>query len=145
MSPSPENDPIEAAVVNWVQHGWEDAATPMSMVTSVMRVQQLLAAETIGSEAVRREFCSYDSFACLRLVAGARCQRAAGERLQVHPASVTNAADRLERDGLVSRSRDDVDRRRSSLQSMRVANERRSNERIKRLLSVDSDVAGATG
>ena len=35
----------------------------------------------------------------------------AGERLQVHPASVTNAADRLERDGLVSRSRDDVDRR----------------------------------
>ena len=35
----------------------------------------------------------------------------AGERLQVHPASVTNAADRLERDGLVSRSRDVVDRR----------------------------------
>ncbi len=112
-SPSPENDPIEAAVVNWVQHGWEDAATPMSMVTSVMRVQQLLAADI---DRVLKPFdVSFARYEFLRLLAfsrrGTLPMGVAGERLQVHPASVTNAADRLERDGLVSRSRDDVDRR----------------------------------
>ena len=112
-SPSPENDPIESAVVNWVQHGWEDAATPMSMVTSVMRVQQLFAADI---DRVLKPFdVSFARYEFLRLLAfsrrGTLPMGVAGERLQVHAASVTNAADRLERDGLVTRSKDDVDRR----------------------------------
>jgi DNA-binding MarR family transcriptional regulator len=36
-----------------------------------------------------------------------------GERLQVHPTSVTNAIDRLESAGLVTRTPDDTDRRRT--------------------------------
>lgn len=85
----------------------------MGMVTSVMRVQQILAADI---DRVLKPFeLSFARFEFLRLLAfsssGTLPMGVVGERLQVHPASVTNAADRLERDGLVSRSRDTSDRR----------------------------------
>jgi len=107
------NDPIEVAVTNWERHGWFEASAPMGMVTSVMRVQQILAADI---DRVLKPFeLSFARFEFLRLLAfssrGTLPMGVVGERLQVHPASVTNAADRLERDGLVSRSRDTSDRR----------------------------------
>ncbi len=114
MSARPDsNDPIEVAVKNWEQKGWVEAAIPMGVVTSVMRVQQILAADV---DRVLRPFgLSFARFEFLRLLAfsrrGTLPMGVVGERLQVHPASVTNAADRLERDGLVRRSRDDTDRR----------------------------------
>ena len=110
---SERSDPIQVAVTNWERHGWLEAATPMGMVTSVMRVQQILAADI---DRVLKPFeLSFARFELLRLLAfssrGTLPMGVVGERLQVHPASVTNAADRLERSGLVSRSRDTTDRR----------------------------------
>jgi len=110
---SERSDPIQVAVTNWERHGWLEAATPMGMVTSVMRVQQILAADI---DRVLKPFeLSFARFELLRLLAfssrGTLPMGVVGERLQVHPASVTNAADRLERHGLVSRSRDTTDRR----------------------------------
>lgn len=108
-----ESDPIEVAVDNWEKQGWIEAAAPMGVVTSVMRVQQILAADI--DRALKPFELSFARFEFLRLLAfsrrGTLPMGVVGERLQVHPASVTNAADRLERDGLVSRSRDDSDRR----------------------------------
>ena len=119
-------DPIEVAVENWVRQGWCDAATPMGVVTSIMRVQQILAADI---DRVLKPFgLSFARFEFLRLLAfsrrGTLPMGVVGQRLQVHPASVTNAADRLERDGLVSRSRDDADRRKVIVGITKLGRER---------------------
>ena len=37
-----DRDPIREAQRQWVRHGWADAADGMAMVTSLVRVQQLL-------------------------------------------------------------------------------------------------------
>ena len=36
------DDPIALAAEHWRSHGWADAADGMALVTSIMRVQQLL-------------------------------------------------------------------------------------------------------
>jgi DNA-binding MarR family transcriptional regulator len=115
-----------AAVENWKKQGWIDAADPMAVVTSVMRVQQILAADI---DRVLKPFgLSFARFEFLRLLAfsrrGTLPMGVVGERLQVHPASVTNAADRLERDGLVRRTRDDADRRKVIVEITSVGRER---------------------
>ena len=38
-------DPIDVAAENWARTGWADAADGMAVVTSVMRVQQLVLAD----------------------------------------------------------------------------------------------------
>jgi DNA-binding MarR family transcriptional regulator len=104
-TPLPD-DPIELARANWVRHGWEDAADGMALVTSVMRVQQVFLARI---EAILRPFgLTFARYEVLRLLAftrrGLMPVGKIGERLQVHPASVTNAVQRLETDGLVRRT-----------------------------------------
>ena len=100
------DDPIELARANWVRHGWEDAADGMALVTSVMRVQQVFLARI---EAILRPFgLTFARYEVLRLLAftrrGVMPVGKIGERLQVHPASVTNAVQRLEADELVRRT-----------------------------------------
>jgi DNA-binding MarR family transcriptional regulator len=78
----------------------------MALVTSVMRVQQLLLGRV---EAVLRPFeLTFARFEVLMLLhfssRGALPVGKIGERLQVHPASVTNAVQRLATAGLVERS-----------------------------------------
>ena len=103
-APMPD-DPIELARSNWIRHGWGEAADGMAFVTSIMRVQQVLLArvETI----LRPRGLTFARYEVLRLLAFSRNGRLpvgkVGERLQVHPASVTNAVHRLESDGLVRR------------------------------------------
>ena len=104
-APLPD-DPIELARANWVRHGWEEAADGMALVTSVMRVQQVFLARI---EAILRPHgLTFARYEVLRLLAftrrGVMPVGKIGERLQVHPASVTNAVQRLEADGLVRRS-----------------------------------------
>ena len=106
-------DPIALAAENWTARGWGTAATGMALVTSVMRVQQLLLARV---EAVLRPSgLTFARFEVLRLLGFARTGTLPigkiGERLQVHAASVTNAVDRLEADALVERSPNPDDRR----------------------------------
>jgi len=108
-----ERDPIREAHRQWVAHGWADAADGMAMVTSVVRVQQLLL-ERI--DAVLRPLgLTFARYEVLRLLsfssAGAMPMTRMGSLLQVHPTSVTSAVDRLEKQGYVARSRRDSDRR----------------------------------
>jgi len=108
-----ERDPIREAHRQWVAHGWGAAADGMAMVTSVVRVQQLLL-ERI--DAVLRPLgLTFARYEVLRLLsfssAGAMPMTRMGSLLQVHPTSVTSAVDRLETQGHVVRSRRDDDRR----------------------------------
>jgi DNA-binding MarR family transcriptional regulator len=85
----------------------------MAVVTSVMRVQQLFAAR---ADAVLRGFgLTFARYEVLMLLLFSRRGELplgkVGERLQVGPASVTNAVDRLQADGLVTRRANPVDGR----------------------------------
>ncbi len=110
---SERRDPIREAHRQWVQHGWADAADGMVMVTSLVRVNQLLL-ERI--DAVLRPLgLTFARYEVLRLLsfskAGAMPMTRLGSLLQVHPTSVTSAVDRLERQGYVERLRRDEDKR----------------------------------
>lgn len=114
MTPStPRSDPIREARRQWVAHGWGDAADGMALVTSIARVQQLLM-ERI--DAVLRPldltFARYEILMLLSFSSAGRMPMTRmGSLLQVHPTSVTSAVDRLEKQGFVRRTRNDVDRR----------------------------------
>jgi DNA-binding MarR family transcriptional regulator len=100
------DDPIDLARARWRKEGWGRAASGMAVVTSIMRVQQVLLARV---ESVLRPlgltFARYEVLMLLRFSRrGVLPVGKIGERLQVHPASVTNAVQRLEQDGLVTRS-----------------------------------------
>lgn len=106
-------DPIREARRQWVAHGWDDAAGGMAMVTSVVRVHQLLL-ERI--DAVLRPLeLTFARYEVLRLLGfthdGAMPMTRLGSLLQVHPTSVTSAVDRLEHQGYVVRRRGEKDRR----------------------------------
>jgi DNA-binding MarR family transcriptional regulator len=111
-SPLPR-DPIAEARRQWQAHGWVDAADGMAAVTSIMRAQQLMLSAV---ERVLKPFnLSFARFEMLRLLSfsrdGSLPMVVASARLQVHPTSVTNTVDRLERDGLVRREAHPEDRR----------------------------------
>lgn len=98
-------DPIAEAKRQWVEHGWGEAAQGMAMVTSIMRAHQLMLARV---ETELKPFkLSFARFELLRLLAFTRGGRmpmaSVVSRLQVHAASVTSAADRLVKAGLVQR------------------------------------------
>jgi DNA-binding MarR family transcriptional regulator len=106
-------DPIGEAARQWRAHGWGDFADGMAAVTSVVRVQQILMARV--EEALRPHdltFARYELITLLHFTkAGALPLSRIGLRLQVHPASVTNAVDRCEAQGLVRRIPHPSDRR----------------------------------
>lgn len=108
-----EWDPIQEAHRQWLRHGWADAADGMAMVTSVVRVQQLLM-ERIES-VLRPLDLSFARYEVLRLLSftrsGAMPMSRLGSLLQVHPTSVTSAVARLVRQGYVERLRREHDRR----------------------------------
>ena len=106
-------DPVGEARRQWEDHGWDDAALGMSVVTSIMRVQQILLAQIDGMLA--QHGLTLARFEVLRLLDFTRHKELPlgkiGSRLQVHPTSVTNAIDRLEEQGYVERVAHPTDRR----------------------------------
>lgn len=98
-------DPIAEARRQWNDHGWSDAAEGMAMVTSIMRVQQILIGRVDAVlAAFNLTFARYEVLMLLLFSSrGALPLGKMGARLQVHPASVTNVVNRLEADGLVRR------------------------------------------
>lgn len=106
-------DPIAEARRQWIGHGWVDAAEGMAAVTSVMRVQQLMLSRV--EAALKPHTLSFARYELLTLLSftrdGAMPMASASARLQVHPTSVTNTVDRLERDGLVKRQAHPTDGR----------------------------------
>lgn len=106
-------DPIAEARRQWVAHGWGNAAAGMAAVTTITRVNQLLTSRI--EETLAPLGLSFARFEILRLLGFTRAGRLPmgkiSDRLQVHPASVTSAVKRLERERLIRRQVDDVDNR----------------------------------
>src|SRR5215510_11911013 len=112
MSPRPlPFDPIVRAAELWDER--IGPSTTMAAVTSIMRVQQIL--QSTVDTALRPHGLTFARFEALVLLTfsrrGSLPMRVMGERLQLHPTSVTNIVDRLEADGLVKRTPHPSDRR----------------------------------
>lgn len=95
---------------------WEDRIGPsstMAAVTGVMRVQQIVQSAVDGAlKPHGLTFARYEALVLLSFSRRASLpMRVMGERLQLHPTSVTNIVDRLEKDGLVKRVPHPTDRR----------------------------------
>jgi DNA-binding MarR family transcriptional regulator len=96
-------DPIARAAETW-QSRFGDA-NAMAAVTAIMRVQQILLSQLDGL--LRPHALTFARYEALVLLSfsrdGALPMRLIGERLMVHPTSVTNTIDRLELQHLVVR------------------------------------------
>ena len=99
-------DPIVDAHANWVRAGWTEEAEPMAAITALVRTEKIL---TQRIEAVLKPhaltFARFEVLALLEFSrTGALPMNRASALLQVHPTSITNAVDRLEQAGLVTRA-----------------------------------------
>lgn len=105
-------DPIVQARRNWEAQGW-GAVDSMAAVTSLVRAHQIALARI--DAVLQPHGLTFSRFEALALLGfsrrGSLPMGKIGERLQVHPTSVTNTIDRLERDGLVRRIPHPEDRR----------------------------------
>ena len=97
-------DPIAEARRNWTSHGWPEPDA-MTAVTSITRAHQILLGRIDGAlRPLGLTFARYEALVLLAFSGrGSLPLGRMGKRLQVHPASVTNAVDRLEAAGLVRR------------------------------------------
>jgi DNA-binding MarR family transcriptional regulator len=97
-------DPVARAQQLW-RDRWA-ADDSMAAATSIMRVQQLLIARY--DEALRAHGLTFARYEALVLLTFSRTGQLPlskiGERLMVHPTSVTNIVQRLEQAGLVERT-----------------------------------------
>jgi DNA-binding MarR family transcriptional regulator len=97
-------DPIAEARRNWDDHGWA-AGDAMVAATSITRAHQIVLGRintVLGPLGLN--FSRFEALALLSFSrSGALPLGKMGERLQVHPTSVTNTIDQLQRDGLVER------------------------------------------
>jgi DNA-binding MarR family transcriptional regulator len=113
MSETLRFDPIEEAGRQWRRHWGPAHVAEMMAVTSIMRVQQILLARL--NETLDRFGLTFARYEALMLLyyssAGELPLGKMGGRLQVHPTSVTNLIDGLERAGYVIRSPHPTDRR----------------------------------
>lgn len=96
-------DPIARADELWKQR-WGSVPS-MAAITSIMRAQQILLAQV---DAVVKPygltFARYEALVLLTFSrAGELPMSKIGERLMVHPTSVTNTVDRLQKSGLVDK------------------------------------------
>lgn len=110
----PTNDPIEDGRTRWLEQGWSEAdVEAMVAAVSIMRAQQLLlAAMDEALKPLELTFSRYEALSALDLSAeGSLLLGKMSERLMIHPATVTNAVDRLEAAGLVRRKQHSSDRR----------------------------------
>ena len=109
-------DPIEEAGRQWREHWGPGTVAPMSAVTSIMRVQQILLARLNELlEPYDLTFARYE--ALMLLFYSRRGELPLGkisDRLQVHRASVTNVIDKLCESGYVERVQHEHDRARYS-------------------------------
>ena len=105
-------DAIAEARRQWEARDWH-APAAMSAATSIMRVHQLVLAAV--DEALRPLDLTFARYEALVLLAfsrqGSLPLGKMGDRLMLHPTSVTNIVDRLENQGLVERIAHPTDRR----------------------------------
>ncbi|MBN2623941.1 MAG: MarR family transcriptional regulator [Acidimicrobiales bacterium] len=105
-------DAIAEARRQWEARDW-GAPAAMAATTSIMRVHQIILAR--AEEALRPFDLTFARLEALVLLAfsrqGALPMGKMGSRLMLHPTSVTNIIDRLEKQGLVRRVPHPTDRR----------------------------------
>ncbi|WP_214404230.1 MarR family winged helix-turn-helix transcriptional regulator [Pseudonocardia lacus] len=137
-------DPILRAASLWSER--IGPATTMAAVTSVMRVQQILLSAV---DALLRPhgltFARYEALVLLTFSRTGRLpMRVMGERLQLHPTSVTNIVDRLQADGLVRRIPHPTDRR-ATLVEITEEGAARMEEATGAVTAVDFGLIGLDG
>ncbi len=105
-------DVIEEAHRQWSAR-WPEAADAMAMATSVMRAQQMILSSVDGAlKPFGLTFARYEALVLLSFSrAGELPLGKMGQRLMIHPTSVTNVIDRLAEDRLVERVPHPADRR----------------------------------
>ena len=110
--PCGDMDLVAEARRNWAENGLGEVDAMMS-ATSLARAHQIVLGRINGALAdFSLTFSRYEALALLSFARGNSMAMARmGERLQVHPTSVTSTIDRLERDGYVVRSPHPEDRR----------------------------------
>lgn len=105
-------DLIAEAKRNWDTRGWGES-TAMAAATSITRAHQIVLSRV--NEALVPHGLTFSRYEALVLISftrnGSLPLGKIGQRLQVHPTSVTNAIDRLEAAGLVRRVPHPTDRR----------------------------------
>lgn len=105
-------DAIAEARRQWETRGWS-APAAMTATTSIMRAHQIVLARV--DEALRPFDLTFARYEALVLLAFSRQGKLPlgkmGDRLMLHPTSVTNIIDRLERQSLVERTAHPTDRR----------------------------------
>jgi DNA-binding MarR family transcriptional regulator len=107
-------DPIHRAAELWrLRWGAGSQPAAMASATSIMRVQQLLLGDfdaTVGRHGLT--FARYEALVLLAFSREGRLPMSKiGQRLMVHPTSVTNIVQRLVRQGLVERDPNPADGR----------------------------------
>lgn len=106
-------DPIAEAGRQWRRRWGAASVPPMTAVTSIMRAQQILIARL--NEVLAPYELTFPRYEALMLLylsrRGSLPLGKMGVRLQVHPASVTNLIDGLERRGYATRTPHPSDRR----------------------------------
>jgi DNA-binding MarR family transcriptional regulator len=115
-------DLLREARRQWEEHWGEEPASSMAAVTTLMRAQQILMGRL--NDLLSPYGLTFARYEVLMLLyytrEGSLPLGKIGERLQVHPTSVTSLIDRLERDGYVERLPHPSDRR-TTLASLTVA------------------------
>lgn len=105
-------DLIQEAKRNWDERGWGESVA-MAAATSITRAHQIILARV--NEVLAPHGLTFSRYEALVLISftrrGSLPMGKIGERLQVHPTSVTNAIDRLEAAGYVTRLAHPTDRR----------------------------------
>jgi DNA-binding MarR family transcriptional regulator len=104
-------DPVEEAARKWSAR-WADADT-MAVLTSVMRVQQLVLGRIEAAlRPLHLTFARYEALVLLCFSRnGSLPMNKMGQRLMVHPTSVTNIVDRLQAQQFIRREPHPTDRR----------------------------------
>lgn len=124
VAPALPFDPIAKAAQTWSER--IGPSTAMSAVTNVMRVQQILLAAV--DDSLKPHGLSFARYEALVLLSfsqrGSLPMRMMGERLQLHPTSITNIVDRLESDGLARRLPHPSDRRTTLVELTELGRER---------------------
>lgn len=127
---------------------WEDRIGPaetMAAVTGIMRVQQIIQSAVDG--ALKPHGLTFARYEALVLLTFARSSslpmRVMGDRLQLHPTSVTNIVDRLEKDGLVKRMPHPTDRR-TTLVEITADGRARQADATEAVTAIDFGLTGLT-
>ena len=98
-------DPIDEARSQWAKRWDVEASDAMAAATSIMRAQQVVLAAVDGVlRPFELTFARYEGLVLLSFSRqGSLPLGKMGDRLMIHPTSVTNIIDRLEAQGLVRR------------------------------------------